>query len=57
MRVGEYNLRQKESSFRQLSDEEKKVALSLLLDGYSKKAIRLVFGCSYDSLKLRSLRG
>lgn len=57
MRVGEYKLRQKEASVRQLSDSEKKVALKLILAGYSKKAIRLVYGCSYEALKVSALKG
>lgn len=57
MRVGEYKLRQKEASVRQLSDNEKKVALKLILAGYSKKALRLVYGCSYEALKVSVLKG
>ncbi|UTZ44555.1 hypothetical protein [Vibrio campbellii] len=56
MRVNEYKLRQKEASYHQLTDSEKQVALKLLLEGYSKKAIRLVFGCSYDALKQSALK-
>ncbi|HCG7330537.1 hypothetical protein P3551_23000 [Vibrio parahaemolyticus] len=57
MRVNEYKLRQKEASYHQLTDSEKKTALKLLLEGYSKKAIRLVLGCSYESLKISALKG
>ncbi|MGL1259974.1 hypothetical protein ACSTK8_24625 [Vibrio parahaemolyticus] len=57
MRVNEYKLRQKEASCHQLTDSEKKTALKLLLEGYSKKAIRLVLGCSYESLKISALKG
>lgn len=57
MRVGEYKLRQKESSYHQLTDREKQMALKLLLEGYSKKAIRLVLGCSYEALKFSALKG
>ncbi len=57
MRIGEYKLRQKEASYRQLTEQEKKLALKLLLQGYSKKAVRLVFGCSYEELKISILKG
>lgn len=47
LRLGEFKLRQR----CQLSDEQMCEAKRLLNQGLSKKAIKIVFGCSYESLK------
>lgn len=51
LRLGEFKLRQR----CQLSDEQMCEAKRLLNQGLSKKAIKIVFGCSYESLKAVNL--
>lgn len=55
MRLGEFRLRQRELSQRELSTSQKRDAKRLLSQGISKKAIKMVFGCSYESLKAVNL--
>ncbi len=51
MRLGEFKLRQRELSQCELTTSQKRDAKRLLSQGFSKKAIKMVFGCSYESLK------
>lgn len=44
-------LRTAQATSRNLTSSEKAKAKQFLKDGYSKKAIKLVFGCSYQDLK------
>lgn len=55
MRLGEFKLRQRELSECQLSEGQKRDAKRLLNKGLSKKAVKIVFGCSYESLKAVNL--
>ncbi|OEE37301.1 hypothetical protein A1QO_04135 [Vibrio genomosp. F10 str. ZF-129] len=51
LRSNEFKLRQKEMGEVKLTSSQKKSVQRLLNEGISKKAIRLVLGCSYEALK------
>lgn len=51
LRANEFKLRQKELSRNPIPNELKPKVIKLLKDGFSKKAIKLVLGCSYDDFK------
>ncbi|QFT40064.1 MULTISPECIES: hypothetical protein [unclassified Vibrio] len=51
LRKNEFKLRQREASYVDLTTSQKKDVQRLLAAGFSKKAIRGVFGCSYEALK------
>lgn len=51
LRVNEFKLRQKELFRKPIPNKLKQKMHKLLKDGGSKKAIKLVLGCSYDDLK------
>lgn len=55
LRVNEFKLRQQELSRTPIPNELKPKVRELMKQGLSKKAIKLVLGCSYDDLKTINL--
>lgn len=55
LRVNEFKLRQQELSRTSIPNELRPKVRELMKQGFSKKAIKLVLGCSYDDLKTINL--
>ncbi|MDW1969915.1 hypothetical protein [Vibrio alginolyticus] len=55
LRVNEFKLRQQEISRTPIPNELNPKVRELMKQGFSKKAIKLVLGCSYDDLKTINL--
>lgn len=55
LRVNEFKLRQQELSRKPIPNDLKQKVRELMKKGFSKKAIKLVLGCSYDDLKTINL--